>query len=127
MHWTIRVPVQRVEDSQRQVQEIRGGHRIDEADTGSERPGRVREIRKETSECEVECTDSDRVYHGISILSTGIGCACNHAIQVAHLWRQTDVSFPTQSGSFNLLLNGRFRFTSDGECGATRYRRFGCR
>jgi len=33
---------------------ISGGSRIDDADTGSERPGRVREIRKETSEWEGE-------------------------------------------------------------------------
>jgi len=27
--------------------------------------------------------------------------------------------------ALNFLLNGRFRLTHDGECGATRYRRFG--
>jgi len=33
--------------------EIRGGPESISADTGSERPGRVREMRNETSECEV--------------------------------------------------------------------------
>ena len=33
--------------------------------------------------------------------------------------------FQLSRGSLTFLLNGHFRFTSDGECGATCYRRFG--
>ena len=32
--------------------------------------------------------------------------------------------FRLSQGSFDLLLDGHFRFTSDGECGMTHYRRF---
>jgi len=58
------------------------------AETGLGRPGRVREIRKETSEWEVRAALILLIYTRVrySIYSQG-GVLSNHAIQVAHLWR----------------------------------------
>src|SRR5882724_3472770 len=75
--------------SQRQVQEIQGGSRIDECRYRVRDTKESREIRKETSEWEVrgaliltKSTMGSGIYSHKGVLS-------NHTIQVAHLWRWT--------------------------------------
>src|SRR5882724_730390 len=72
---------------QRRVQEFKVAPELMSADTGSGRLGRVREIRKETSECEVRAAQIlTKSTLGSGILYSRKGVLSNHAIQVAHLW-----------------------------------------
>ena len=77
-------------------------------DTGLERPGRLREIRKETSECEVRAV----LIWTESTMGSGT------------LYTAVEVCWELGQGSLNNLLNGHFRFTCDSEGGMTHYSRF---
>jgi len=96
------------------------------ADTGSGRPGRAREIRKETSECEVRAAlILTKSTLGSGMLSTAIKVCWVTMRSRLHTCGMDRVLVSDSVEGLYFLLDGRLRFTCDGECVATHYRRFG--
>src|SRR5882724_1397433 len=91
------------------------------ADTGSEKPGRQRKIRKETSECEVRA--------GLIWTESTMGLGASYtAVEVCWVTTQSRLQ-PAEmdhvlvlrlgQGSLNNLLDGCLWFTCDGEGSVT--------